>query len=523
MTGQPRLKRDERPNIIFIIADQLAAGFVGCYGSGVNSTPTLDRLAADGVRFDRCYAHSPVCAPNRATMFTGRSVQVHGIVTNNLVLRTDNPTYPQVCQRYGYRTGGYGKYHMTSMQLPLPRDFGYLGFDESVPTEDPRLGPWLDWIQAEHPAYYRRALSTCWPMPYLSDYGPEERDLRPEWESAVAEFMAPRRAASAWRMMYTSPLPPELQQTTYITDLGLDFMARHIHEHEGRPFLCQLSYVNPHDPYDPPAPYDTMFDPANMTDPLPITWDRDEIEALEHSRDWGGFRAVYENPAAVHKMRALYHGSIRLIDDQIGRIVAFLREHGMWENTVLLFTTDHGDMMGDHGLMTKGVKHYDKSARVPLIACGAGIGDGIESDRLTSSLDIYPTLCEWAGATVMPPHEGRSFAHAAQGDAASDPGWDTVTVRVNQVRSIITADGWRLTVYDEDRKAQMFNLVDDPQEQRNLYYDEGWSEKQTELYERFVRAYMRACVPFRYGNLPVVDGQRVFPSPSLREPMRPAY
>jgi arylsulfatase A-like enzyme len=211
--------------------------------------------------------------------------------------------------------------------------------------------------------------------------------------------------------------------------------------------------------------------------------------------------------------------------------VAFLRERDLWEDTVLLFTTDHGDIpeghrddvMGDHGLMTKGVKHYDKSARAPLIACGAGIGKGIESDRLTSSLDIYPTLCEWAGATALPPHEGHSFAGTARGSADSDPGWDTVTVRVNQAHSIVTDNGWRLTVYDEDGKAQMFNLIDDPQEQRNLYYDNAWSEQRTVLYERLVRAYMRPSVPARYGNLPVVDGQRVISSASLAEPMRPAY
>jgi len=112
-----------QPNIVFIMADQLAAAFVGCYGSGVDSTPTLDRLASEGVRFTRAYAHSPICAPNRATIMTGRSNEIHGIVVNNLQLGTENPTYPMVLQRRGYRTGGFGKFHLTSMQLPLPNDF----------------------------------------------------------------------------------------------------------------------------------------------------------------------------------------------------------------------------------------------------------------------------------------------------------------------------------------------------------------------------------------------------------------
>ncbi len=122
-------------NIIFITADQLAARWLGCYGSGVDSTPTLDRLAAEGVRFERCYATFPVCAPNRATMLTGRSPVVHGITTNNYVLRTDMPTYAHVLQRQGYRTGGFGKFHQTPMHMPVG-DMAHLGFDESVVSDE---------------------------------------------------------------------------------------------------------------------------------------------------------------------------------------------------------------------------------------------------------------------------------------------------------------------------------------------------------------------------------------------------
>ncbi|MCL5270546.1 MAG: sulfatase-like hydrolase/transferase, partial [bacterium] len=170
----------KRPNII--LADQLAASFVGCYGSGVNSTPTLDRLAAEGVRFDRAYAHVPVCAPNRATILTGRSQEIHGVVTNNLNLVHDGPTYADVLQREGYRTGSFGKFHLSPMMYPLPRNFNFLGFDESVPSEDPRLGPWIDWIEREHPEAYEQALATCWPMLYIDHYptpGGGTRNLRP--------------------------------------------------------------------------------------------------------------------------------------------------------------------------------------------------------------------------------------------------------------------------------------------------------------------------------------------------------
>lgn len=510
-----------QPNIIFIMADQLAATFVGCYGSGVDSTPTLDRLAAEGVRFTRAYAHSPVCAPNRATILTGRSSEIHGIVTNNLLLGAEAPTYPMVLQRLGYRTGGFGKFHLTSMQLPLPDDFAYLGYDESIPTEDPRLGPWLDWIAREHPDYYGPALATCWPMPYIDRYGPDKRDLRPAWEAARAEFLQPRIEASGWNLMYTHPLPAELNQTTYITDCGLDFMERHLAQHPDQPFMCHLSYVNPHDPYDPPEPYDTMFSPDEMPDPLPMEWE--SIGVFEHHRrhfhHFDQFAADVQN---VRRMRALYHGSIRLIDDQIARVVRFVEERGLADNTIICFTTDHGDMMGDHGLITKGVMHYDKSARVPLIVWGADIARGLVCDRLTTSLDLFPTLCQWGGADVLPPYEGRSLIPVLHGRPDPDP-WSEITVQVPGARSIITAEGWRLSLLARDTRGQMFDLVNDPKEQRDLYGRPESLAWQAELMARHAYAYMRPMDTWRYERLPICDGRRVIPSPSLGEAMRPAY
>jgi len=514
-------ERTRHPNIVFIMADQLAAGFIGCYGSGVDSTPTLDRLAAEGVRFTRAYAHSPVCAPNRATIFTGRSIEMHGIVTNNLQLGSEMPTYPMVLQRQGYRTGGFGKFHQTSMQLPLPSSFDYLGFDESVPTEDPRLGPWLDWIRREHPDFYGPALSTCWGMPYMAWYGPDKRDLRADWEAAQAEFMAPRRAASGWHLMYTHPLPAELNQAAFITDQGLDFMERHLRDHSDQPFLCYLSYVNPHDPYDPPEPYDTMFDPGEMPDPIPIEWQG--IRVFEHHRDnFHNFGEIHAQPDKMRKLRALYHGSIRLIDDQIARIVQFLKERGLADNSIVCFTTDHGDMMGDHGLITKGAMHYDKSVRVPLIVWGTGIAHGLVSDRLTSSLDMFPTLCEWGGAELLPPHEGQSLAGAASG-STSDEAWEEVTMQVAPTRSIITQEGWRLSIFGGEDRAQMFDLRNDPDEQHDLYDDPTFVVQQRSLHERLTRAYMRSLDVWRYDRLPIYEGRRVYASPSLAGPLRLAY
>ncbi|MCL5270340.1 MAG: sulfatase-like hydrolase/transferase [bacterium] len=213
--GKPAGKSpSRRPNIVFIMADQLGARFLGCYGSGVDSTPTLDGLAAEGLRFDRFYATAPVCAPNRATILTGRSPEIHGVVTNNVALQSDNPTYAHELRGQGYRTGVFGKIHQTPMHWAPPSSLDFLGFDEAIISEDPRWSPYIDWVKANHPEHYAAALATTnshsgsvqayTPMDAQQGATPEQQRLKRE---AFERLLAPRKAASAWDRMYVSPVP----------------------------------------------------------------------------------------------------------------------------------------------------------------------------------------------------------------------------------------------------------------------------------------------------------------------------
>ncbi len=488
-------------NVIFITADQLAACWLGGYGSGVDSTPTLDRLAAEGVRFDRCYATFPVCAPNRATMLTGRSPVVHGITTNNYVLCTDMPTYAHVLQRQGYRTGGFGKFHQTPMHMPVG-DVAHLGFDESVVSEDPKWGPWTEWIKQEHPEHYDVALALAWP--FWPNH-PEPEDLEGA-RRARTEVLVPLMRDSPWALMYPSPLPAELHDTTYITNLSLDFIQRHVAEHGVQPFFCHISYVDPHDPYDPPEPYASMFDPDDMPAALPAEWLEGGFETLVSAQRFWRFDQVWNKPDVVAKLRALYHGSLRLIDDQIGRLVTVLEEAGLWEETILVFTTDHGEMLGDHGLMTKGPNHYDAGIRVPLIVAGGGVAAGV-SDRLTCTLDFFPTFCDWAevGHDELPPLEGRSLADVCAGHSEPNP-WQAVSVAAGAVRSVVSDDGWRLTRFLREGLGQLFDLNADPDEQSNQYDCVELAARRQQMLEQMVELEsLPARVP-QYRNLPVDGG-----------------
>lgn len=495
----------KRPNIVFIMADQWAACQVGCYGSGVDSTPTLDALARRGTMYTRNYASIPVCGPNRATILTGRSMEIHGVVTNNLHVRPRTPTYAQALLRAGYRTGGFGKFHHGPMQQELPADYSHLGFQETVISEDPKLGPWLDWVRDEHPEHYERAKAVTWPMPQTKEWGPEKKDFQAELVAARRKILGPLIEESGMPFAYPSPLPKELHQTTYITDKALDFMHRATGESPDQPFFCFVSYVDPHDPYDPPAPYDRMFDPADMPAPIPPPPGGHSNPMLEKSRRIWDFHEHSDDVEKMKKLRALFHGSCRLIDDQVKRLLEFLALRGLDRDTIVVFTTDHGEMLGDYGLIAKGIKHYDAGIRCPLIAAGPGIERGKVDDRLTCSLDFFPTFCDWAGIDAPPPLEGKSFV--------TEPGgWDAVTVQAPyysgeySVSSIVTRDGWRLSVYHHEGHGQMFNLADDPREQHDLYDEPAHAARRQELTDRLVRALMQRGYVQQYDNLPRQDG-----------------
>ncbi len=521
-----------RPNIVFIMADQLGARALGCYGSGVDSTPNLDRLAGDGVKFDRFYASVPVCAPNRATILTGRSAEIHGVVSNNYALQSDNPTYAHVLREHGYRTGAFGKMHQTPMSWPPPTSLGFLGFDEVVISEDPKWGPWIDWVREHHPEHYAAALAMTnghggrqgfhAPTDQAQGATQEQTDIKGE---AYPRVMQPRIAASEWSRMYASPIPPEVHDTTFLTECGLDFIDRM--GGGDAPFFCHISYVDPHDPYDPPEPYASMFDPDDMPDALPAEWEEQGPRLLRGSQTgYLRFEDIADDPAAIRKLRALYHGSLKFIDDQVGRVIDRLKQSGLWENTIVIFSTDHGEMLGDHKCIAKGLPHYDLGIRCPLIVAGGPVASG-DGARLSCSLDLYPTFCEWAGipGDDLPPLEGKSFAGFC-GPWEGKEAWREIAVSISTIDTIITDDGWRLTQYAPG-EGQLFNLREDPDEQRNLHKDPAHLEKKAELLERLIRLRANARVTPQYRNLGVDGavkrdtGRRGEPCPRYDAPPSP--
>ncbi len=502
----------KKPNIIFITADQLGAKHLNCYGSGVPSTPALDAIAARGTRFDRYYASSPVCTPNRAIMLTGRSAVVNGMISNNFTLNSDTPTYAQVLKYHGYHTAGFGKFHQCPMPLPHPPNYSHLGFDETVITEDPKWGAYTEWIRTNHPEYFDAALAVAWHEPKMHKPLPDKRYQNNYVQDIRQKILDPIRSAPPWDQVYTSPLPAECHQTTWITDLALDYMERRRDDHPEQPFMCTISYVDPHDPYDPPKLYDTMFDPDDMPDPVEAAWKEEGNALFDEAQSWLGFKPHANDIDTIKKLRANYHGSIKFIDDQIARIDAYLEKNELWDNTIVIFSTDHGDALGDHQLICKGLIPYDAGIRCPLIVTGAGVSAQV-SDQLSCTLDFFPTFCDWASIPTenRPPLEGRSFAEICE-TGQSSKGWGSVQVALGPVESIISADGWRMTIFDNSRaQNQLIHLREDPDEQLNLYNDPAYADVRLHMFEQLAHHNMQVRSMDQYRNLPVVDGKKRSP------------
>ncbi|MBN1400254.1 MAG: sulfatase-like hydrolase/transferase, partial [Anaerolineae bacterium] len=347
-------------NILMITCDQLRQDSLGCYDNPAIRTPYIDALAARGVRFDNAYTAYPVCAPNRASLVTGRYPSINGLRHNGIFLPRFELTLMEVLRQRGYQTYGAGKMHfgpqwkwppdggplqdptpaLAVNPQPEPWELPWHGFDCITITEDHRVGPYEAYLNAN--GY------DIWQDPHSFSY-PQHQCVR-----------------SAW--------PEERHQTTWIGDRAVEFLACHP---ENRPFFIWASFVHPHHPFNPPAPYDTMYAPADM--PLPVfdeaevaCWPeayRNKYFATEGGHEAIGMHLIAD--AEWQRIRAYYYGMISLIDKQVGRMVEMLRERKLLDNTIILFTSDHGEMLGDHHLVFKGTT-YDEVTRVPLIVALPG-------------------------------------------------------------------------------------------------------------------------------------------------------
>ncbi|HEY8943443.1 MAG TPA: sulfatase-like hydrolase/transferase, partial [Polyangiaceae bacterium] len=266
---------DSSRTILLLMVDQLAAKWLEVADEGVVDLPNFRALRDKGVTFENAFSINPVCSPSRASIATGLTSSGHGVGETGYDLDPAVPTFMQALQRSGWRTGAFGKLHFITQIEDLRPDYRPYGFDVVHNTEDSRAGEWLDWVRESHPEHYQAAQSTVWMtmIPELTSYGDDHINLYEEILAAQARYPASTSDA------YELPFPAQVSQTAWITDRAIEFLARE----EGDVF-AQISYVQPHNPFAPPAEFVDRVDPSSIPEPTPAAWKIDPIPYYRQSR-----------------------------------------------------------------------------------------------------------------------------------------------------------------------------------------------------------------------------------------------
>ena len=508
----------DRPSIVFFMVDQLSARWLEAARAGVCPTPNLDRLAADGVGFDRVITSNPVCMAARATLATGLTSRGHGVLENGYELDPSLPTFMQALQRGGWRTGAFGKVHLRPHFAGLYPDCHPYGFDVTRMTEDSRGGEWLEWVRENHPHHFDDVLATVWSVeiPDFERHGPQQENLRERIEKIRAshEWATPEFPENT-PGMYPLRFPAEVSQTAWITDGALTFLRQTPAE---QPLFAHISYVQPHDPSCPPPEYLRRVDTDRIPAPAPAEWVDDPHAPVY-------FRDKQPESGNWRYKRHLYFADICHLDDQIGRIRKVLEETGRLDHTYIVFLSDHGELLFDHGFCGKEERHYDACIRVPLMIAGPGLKAGTVRGEIVQLEDICPTILELTGTSLPPmpkmgpylstPAEripvlpGRSLLPLCRGDAPADWRDAAYCESYNTICSdspsdwarTIRTDQFRYTRYCSGGGEQMFDLLADPDEQRNLVADPAFATARDELRERLMELMAMQDFPKTRRNL----------------------
>jgi len=491
---------NSRPNFIFFITDQQRGDHLGCYGNPLLRTPHIDALAARGWLFERFYVASAMCMPNRATIMTGRMPTLHGVRQNGIPLSLDSTCFTHLLQEVGYRTGLFGKSHLQNFTGDVPKF--QLKIPEGLTPPPDRLREVMQGLRLG--AAYDRELAS----EKSTDPAADERE-GPFYGFERFRFCTwPAPGYSAPQLRW-SRIPEELYPTNYVADTTIEFLEERARDPQAAPFFVQCSFPDPHHPFTPPGKYFHLYNPDEVR--LPASFHHrphDQTPMLKRMHeDLAAGRAQRETvaPYAVteseaKQITAATYGMLTLIDDAVGRVMAKLRELGLAENTVVIFTSDHGDWMGDHGVMQKGPLHYQGLIRVPFIwsdpqDASAGKSAGKRTDALAGSIDIARSILHRAGVAPANGMQGRDLNRIMQQNEGSTHDCIVVEQQTSrpylgmseQVRVRTMTDGrWRMSLWDGLPSGELYDLEGDPGEIVNLWGSPAHLGARRELMERML-------------------------------------
>lgn len=490
----------QRPNILLITSDQQHWDTLGATNPRIR-TPALDRLCAEGTRFTRAYCNNPVCSPSRATIITGQYPSWHGCWTIGVKLPEDVPTVGDVFQQHGFATTLIGKAHFQPLaSAPGQESLECQPTLRDLPFWRGFHGPWYGF---EHVEVARNHADESHAGQHYALWMEEKglvnwRDYFQPWPP---DPEAPRR-------QHTWELPEELHYSTWTAERTIASIERCAGE--GRPFFTWASFHDPHPPYLVPEPWASMYDPDAMQ---PGTLEPGELDRMpphfaltqQERPDFSayretpfpnhGFHSHRTDPARLRKNMAVYYGMVSLMDQQIGRILAALDRLDLAENTLVVFSTDHGHFLGQHGLVAKGPFHYEDLLRVPFLVRWPGqVPAGQTSEALQALIDLPTTFLSACGVPAPGLMQGvdqmpvwRGEAPAARDEVLVEFRHQPTTVHL---RTCID-DRYKITVYRDQTYGELFDLEADPEERHNLWDEPGCAALKGELLRRFVNAELK--------------------------------
>ena len=443
----------KKPNILLIVTDQMRSDCLGIAGNPVIETPYLDTMAGQGAIFTNAYSAVPSCIPARAALMTGLSQKTHKRFgyQDGVPWNYENYMAGEFAGS-GYHTQCIGKMHVhPSRSLcgfhNIELHDGYLHYYRNSKTisEESQFvcDDYINWLRERQGIYA------------------DTIDTGPECNSWVAR---------PW--VYQEHLHP----TNWVTDRSIDFLRR---KDPSRPFFLMMSFVRPHSPLDPPEYYFNMYQDKDVPAPLMGDW----AEKEDNSREGLKFNASQGiiDKKALKKARAAYYGCITHIDHQIGRFLQSLSDHGVLNNTIILFTSDHGDLLGDHNLFRKSLP-YRGSASIPLLIYDPGgllgFRSGTRIDEVVELRDIMPSLLSFAGINIPGTVEGKSVLPLLKGEKSS---WREYIhgehTRDNYSNHYIVTGKDKYIWFSRTKREQYFDLDSDPDELHNLINETGRKQR----------------------------------------------
>lgn len=477
---------NNRPNILLLMTDQQRFNSLGCYGGEAVKTPNLDRLASQGVRFENCYVNNPICTPSRASLLTGKELPGHKVYQLNDNLPDDQVLFPERLREIGYTTAIFGKLHVCGIEYEVNKKHPHHGFDVYGMGHDQikrfhgreLFNAYADWLRTNHSEYYNKALNYA-----------DNKD----------------------------PVPEAVHFNHWAAEKTIDFIKE---RDKAKPFFCLTSIIAPHNPYtNHPSTamntvrHDKIPKPHSVNNNMTQEYTKIQMDAANVANERYGYD--------VQKMRESYFASIGYADIEYGRILEELKQEGILDDTLIIFISDHGDMLGDHGLFVKGASFYEECVKVPfIIRYPKKIKPNTVSSIFVQPHDIAATILAEAGydrnelAEIMPtscnlmPFLTGEKAESACRDYAicmfrtsgvmrqelmlqrylqyqfdinqngtkpdrMKPPYFATMIRHRQYKAMVFHN---MNVADADVHGELYDMENDPKEQNNLWNDSAYEK-----------------------------------------------